>query len=130
MIEKSVLPSPLPGLAALLFPALLLCGCSNESTGTSKENASGMIYQMGQKVPLGPLTYNVLETNWKSQLGGGPAARIPKQRFLLVKLTITNGAGQTVPIPEMSLVNAAGQSFPEITEGVESLPKWLACLMN
>ncbi len=85
---------------------------------------------MGQGVQLGPLIYNVMETSWKSQLGGGPAARIPKNRFLLVKLTVTNGGGQTSSIPEMALVNAAGLNFQEITEGVESVPKWLGVLRN
>jgi len=130
MIEKSVSPYRFPGLVALLFPALLLSSCSSEYTGIPKGNVSGMIYQMGQKVELAPLTYNVLETNWKSQLGGGPAARIPKHRFLLVKLTVANAAGQSAPIPEMALVNAAGQTFQEITEGVESVPKWLGVLRS
>jgi hypothetical protein len=85
---------------------------------------------MGQGVPVGPLTYNVIETNWKSQLGGGPSAKIPKNRFLLVKLTITNGAGQTNAIPEMALITPSGQVFQEITEGVESVPKWLGVLRN
>ncbi|MEO8128656.1 MAG: DUF4352 domain-containing protein [Bryobacteraceae bacterium] len=130
MIEISVSPYRLKGLAALLFLALLLSGCRAESAGTPKENVAGMIFQMGQKVQLGTLTYNVLETNWKSQLGGGPSARIPKNRFLLVRLTVGNASAQPSSIPEMALVNAAGQSFQEITEGVESVPKWLGVLRN
>ena len=130
MIAKPVSSYRFPGIAALLLSALLLSGCGNESVRTTKDNVSGVIYGMGQRVQLGPLTYNVLETNWKSQLGGGPSARIPKNRYLLVKLTITNGGGQSSSIPEMALLNAAGLSFQEMTEGVESVPKWLGVLRN
>ncbi len=130
MTVKPICSRRFPGLVALLFPALLLSGCSNASVQTPKESISGVTYQMGQGVQLGTLTYNVLETNWKSQLGGGPSARIPKNRFLLVKLTITNGGGQTSAIPEMALLNAAGRGFQEMTEGVESVPKWLGVLRN
>jgi hypothetical protein len=85
---------------------------------------------MGQSVQVGPLTYNVLETKWKSQLGGGPSAKIPKNRFLVIKLTISNAASQTSSVPEMTLIGANGQTHQEITEGVESVPKWLGVLRN
>ena len=130
MSVKPVSSHRFPGLAALLFSALLISGCGNASVEIPKDSLPNVTYQMGQGVQLGPLTYNVLETNWKSQLGGGPAARIPKNRYLLVKLTITNRAGQTSSIPGMALLNAAGQSFQELTEGVESVPKWLGVLRN
>jgi len=85
---------------------------------------------MGTGVQVGPLTYNVLETNWQSQLGTGPAAKIPKNRFLLIKLTATNGAGQTMTIPEMVLFSASGQAYQEVTEGVALIPKALGVLRN
>lgn len=121
---------PFPRLAALLFSALLISSCGNTSIESPKESISTVTYQMGQRVQLGTLIYNVIETNWKSQLGGGPSARIPKNRYLLVKLTITNGGEQIASIPEMALLNAAGLSFQEMTEGVESVPKWLGVLRN
>lgn len=130
MIAKPVSSYRFPGLVALLFSALSISGCSNASVEIPKESVPSIIYQMGQRAQLGTLTYNVLETNWKSQLGGGPSAQIPKNRYLLVKLTITNGGGQSSSIPEMALLNAAEQSFQEITEGVESVPKWLGVLRN
>ena len=130
MTAKPATSYPFPGLAALLYSALLIYGCGNASIGIPNESISSVTYQMGQRVQLGTLTYNVLETNWKSQLGGGPSARIPKNRYLLVKLTITNGGGQSSSIPEMALLNAAGLSFQEMTEGVESVPKWLGVLRN
>jgi len=115
---------------AILLSAAYLTGCGSSAVEASKENGPAVTYPMGQGVQVGPLTYNVLETSWKSQLGGGPSARIPKNRFLLVKLSITNGADQKTPVPEMALYNAAGQTFQEITEGVESVPKWLGVLRN
>lgn len=130
MTVKPVSSLQFLGLVALFFPAVLISGCGNASIEAAKDTIPSVTYQMGQGVQLGTLTYNVMETNWKSQLGGGPAARIPKNRFLLVKLTITNGGGKTSTIPEMALRNAAGLSFQEMTDGVESVPKWLGVLRN
>ena len=130
MTVKPVSSFRFAGLASLLLTIVSISGCAHASVEAPKENIPNLTYQMGQGVQLGTLTYNVMETSWKSQLGGGPAARIPKNRFLLVKLTITNGGGQTSAIPEMALLNAAGHSFLEMTEGVESVPKWLGVLRN
>jgi hypothetical protein len=116
--------------AFVLGSSLLSSSCRSDSLEIAKDNQPTVTHVMGQGVQVGPLTYNVLETSWKSQLGGGPSAKIPKNRFLLVKLTITNGASQTSSIPEMSLLTAGGQSYQEVTEGVESLPKWLGVLRN
>jgi hypothetical protein len=118
------------GLGAILFSSLLISSCGNNPLETLKENQPAVTYQMGTGVQVGPLTYTVLETYWKSQLGGGPSAKIPKNRFLIVKLIVTNGAGKITPVPEMILFNASGQSFQEVTEGVESVPKWLGVLRN
>ena len=116
-------------LSVIIVSALLFSSCGNNSAATN-ESQPVVTYQMGQSVQVGPLTYNVLETKWKSQLGGGVSAKIPKNRFLVVKLTISNAASQTTSVPEMSLLTANGQTYQEITEGVESVPKWLGVLRN
>ncbi len=74
-------------------------------------------YKVGERVPLGSLTYNVIETSWASQLGTLPMARLPERNFLLVHLSVTNGGGQTASIPFLSVENSRGDHFPESENG-------------
>ncbi len=129
MLAKKSAPVKI-GLGITLVSCLLMPGCRNDLGEISKEIQPPAIFQMGQGVPVGQLTYNVIETKWRSQLGGGPSAKIPKNRFLLVKLTISNANKQTSSIPEMTLVNASGENFQELTEGIDSVDKWLGVLRN
>jgi hypothetical protein len=83
---------------------------------------------MGENLRVGSLIYNVTETQWADQLGGdAAAARMPSQRFLLVRLSVTNsGAGETI-IPAMSLVDANGTVHNELTDGT-GVPNWLGMI--
>ena len=117
-------------LGGILCSALLLASCGNDAVVATNGNQPIVTYQMGQALQVGPLTYNVLETKWKSQLGGGTSAKIPKNRFLVIKLTISNSASQTTSVPEMTLFAPGGKTYQEVTEGVDSVPKWLGVLRN
>jgi hypothetical protein len=86
-------------------------------------------YPMGEKVTLGPLTYNVIENNWYSQLGDGFNLRSPQQRFMTVTLSITNGGGGDVAVPLLSLENSDGQNFVEQDSG-DGLQNWMGLLRN
>jgi hypothetical protein len=122
--------NPCSSLSVIILSALLFSSCGNNAVVATSGNQPIVTYQMGQTVQVGPLSYNVLETKWKSQLGGGVSAKIPKNRFLVIKLTISNAASQTTSVPEMSLTGANGQTYQEVTEGVEAVPKWLGVLRN
>ncbi len=86
-------------------------------------------YNLGDKVPLGPLVYNVVEVEWKSQLGEFPSLRMPDRSFLVIRLEVTNGGGETLMIPQAKLENSNGETFPELTDGA-GLPNWLDMLRN
>jgi Domain of unknown function (DUF4352) len=85
------------------------------------------IYRMGERVTLGSLVYNVFETQWKAQLGQGPGARIPKDRFFLVRLSVVNGGSADVMVPTMVLVDDAGHTYPELSDG-DQVPSWIGFL--
>ena len=51
---------------------------------------------MGERVAVGPLTYNVIESAWQNQLGSEFKMRIPEQRYLLITVSVTNGGGHDV----------------------------------
>src|SRR5689334_212015 len=103
--------------------ALLWSGCL---AGCGRFRPARVNYQMGEKVPLGSLTYNIIETTWLTQLGNGFRVRTPQQRFLLISLSVSNGGGSDLSVPPLSLENYEGQSFLE--ERGEDVENWIGLL--
>lgn len=105
------------------MPAILLAGCGRTGTSTQID------YQMGERVAIGPLSYNVIETSWKSQLGDEYKLRLPQQRFLLISISATNGGGHDVAIPLLMLQGQDGKQYTESDNG-ESVDQWFGLLRN
>jgi len=82
---------------------------------------------MGENVPVGQMTYVVVDSAWRNQLGEAFKARSAEQRFLLIKLSVTNGTGQDVAIPLLSLEGTNGQTYREIANG-EGVDNWFGLL--
>src|ERR1700685_163795 len=100
--------------------ACVLAGCQREVAPHTE-------YPMGEKVSIGPLTYDVVDSSWRSQLGDVLKLRIPKQRFLSINLSVTNGGGGDVSVPLFTLENSNGQSFLELQDG-EGVDNWFGLL--
>jgi hypothetical protein len=98
-------------------------------TGCSQKNAARIDYQMGENVPLGPLTYDIVQTSWKTQLGDSFKLRFPQNRFLLVDISVTNGGGGDVSVPLFTVENSSGQSYMEVANG-EGVDNWFGLLRN
>ena len=109
-------------LAALSAASLLISGCSSR-----KSTADIRTYRMGEPVTVGPLIYNISDTELHTQLGEGPTARIPQHRFLLIRLSVTNSGASSSAIPAMALVDSSGQDHMELTDG-QGVPEWLGYL--
>jgi hypothetical protein len=105
--------------AALAF--LLLAACGQRQANPSR------VYRMGESIKLGPLIYNVLDAQWKTELGEGTQLRSPNKRFLLIQLTVTNSGGAETFAPPLKLEDAQGSTFFE-TPGGEGVPNWLGFL--
>jgi hypothetical protein len=105
----------------LLLLALLAAGCRGPVTTSKAE------YQMGEKVPAGPLTYNVVEKVWRTQLGEMFQIRMPQNRFLLVSLSATNGGGSEVSVPLLQLEGPDGKVYREVENG-EGVDNWFGIL--
>lgn len=71
---------------------------------------------MGESVRVGNLSYLVSETGWMDQIGEGVAAKVPKNRFLTVRLSITNGGIRRAVIPGAEVIDSAGKAYPEVSE--------------
>jgi hypothetical protein len=84
---------------------------------------------MGERVQAPPFVYTVVEAQWRSELGEG--GRLPKNRFLFVRISATNGAGQAANIPAFRLESADGKSsYPEETDDMEAVTDWLGLLRS
>ncbi len=81
-------------LTRVLFPFSLVLAITLLSAGCRPQVTTRAEYQMGEKVPAGPLTYNVVEKVWRSQLGEMFQTRMPQNRFLVITVSATNGERQ------------------------------------
>lgn len=82
---------------------------------------------MGERAEAGLVVYNVLESTWKTQLGEALSARMPHDRFLLLRLSVTNGSAQEVSIPLTTLISADGREFAELSDGT-GVDDWFGML--
>jgi hypothetical protein len=105
----------------VLLPILILAGCGRV------ENASRLDSQMGDRVSLAPLSYNVIETGWRNQLGNEFKMRVPEQRYLLITISVTNGGGHDVSVPLLTLESQDGKIYTESDSG-EGVDDWFGLL--
>ncbi len=109
----------------LSFTAVLGCvatglSCSSRAGG----NSAIPVYSMGDRAQAGPLIYTVFESKWAPQLGSEATARIPANRFLLLRTSVVNSSSAEANVPTLSLVDDNGQRYPELVNGDE-VPQWI-----
>lgn len=110
--------------ACLLLAAtgLFLNGCSSTPAAPPISN-----YIMGEKVQLGRLSYTIFETQWLTHLGEGATARVPQNRFFLIRLSAVNGGSNDSPVPPLSIQDDQGHVYEELSNG-EAVPQWAGYL--
>jgi Domain of unknown function (DUF4352) len=119
MVKSLALPT-LCLLTLALVAGLPLAGC--------KKQASDQInFQMGERVIAGPMTYNVIQTAWRTQLGDMFKLRVPERRFLLITLSATNGGGHPMSVPFLTLEGPNGQEYKELENG-NGIDNWFGLL--
>jgi hypothetical protein len=109
--------------AALLLCALLIDGCSK-----GKDPSLIGTFHMGERVQAGPLTYNVLEAEWRPALAEN--GRMPKNRFLFLRVSISNTSAQPVAAPGLTLVGPNETAYQETTDNMEAVGGWLGMFRN
>ena len=110
--------------AALILMLALTCVLA---AGCGMGRLEEPVHRMGELTAVGPVIYNVLETQWLGQLGFGATQALPNRRFLVVRLTMTNSGNSQVAIPLLSLEDAQGNSYMELSE-VSGVAGWLGLL--
>ncbi len=107
-------------LLIALAGALILAGCSGPAT---KEQ----ILPMGEKVYVGRLVYTVFETQWMTQLGQGLEARVPQNRYLVLRISVANSGTQSFVVPPVTIEGDDGKVISELQDG-KGVPQWIGFL--
>ena len=107
--------------------ALMIAACTLAFSGCQRTASPERVGAMGSPLAVGPLTYTALEIEWRDVLDSPQGQRVPKNRFLLVHVTVLNASSEQKAAPLLQLVDAKGGVHPEIAEG-EGVPDWLGYL--
>ncbi|MFB3776259.1 MAG: DUF4352 domain-containing protein [Bryobacteraceae bacterium] len=108
--------------------ALVVAACLCITACTPKATAIRS-YTIGEQADAGLIIYTALEAVWRPQLGEAPAPRLPHDRFLLVRLRITNSSPHDASVPLTTLVSPSGREYAELTDG-EGVEDWLGVLRH
>ena len=111
-----------PLLCLALAGSAVLC-----SSGCSDKPQVRAEYSMGEHARVGQVTYSVIESAWRTQIGESFKSRTPENRFLLIKISVTNGTGKDVSVPLLTLEGTGGQSYPELADGA-GVDNWFGVL--
>jgi hypothetical protein len=84
-------------------------------------------YNMGEKIALGHINYQVFETQWLTHIGKGVDARVPQHRFFLVRLSATNSLNNDIVVPNFTLEDDNGNTYPELSSGA-GVPQYIGYL--
>jgi len=110
-------------LLAAVAAASLLSSC-----GAGGDNAFPVrTYNMGEKITLGHIVYEVFETQWLTHIGQGADARVPQHRFFLVRLSASNSLSSDIIVPNFTLEDDNGNTYPELSSG-EGVPQYIGYL--
>jgi hypothetical protein len=109
-------------LLAVAAAAPLLTSC-----GASEDKAPVRTYTMGEKVTVGHIVYTVFETQWLTHIGAGPDARVPQNRFFLVRMSALNSLSTDIVVPNFTLEDDNGNTYPELSSG-EGVPQYIGYL--
>lgn len=105
-----------------------LAGCSN-SASTSTKTEEVRTVPAGEKATVGHLSYNVVDSQVMTQLGDESSPRIPKDRFMIVQISVTNSSNVDNPIPAVELIGDSGKVYEELADG-SGVSNWLGVVRH
>lgn len=113
-----------------LLLAVAVAACILSCCGDSGEKPFPVhTYNLGERITLGHIVYVVFETQWLTHIGEGVDARVPQHRFFLVRLSAVNSLGADIIVPNFTLEDDNGQTYPELSSG-EGVPQHIGYLRS
>jgi hypothetical protein len=103
----------------------VLTSCSNPAGGS--KSGADKTYVMGAPAAVGPLSYTVLHSEWRESLETGDGVTTPKNRFLVLDLSIVSGGTEDTGVPLLSLVDDKGTRIME-EQKLAGLTSWLGLM--
>jgi hypothetical protein len=103
-----------------LVLALSLASCSAPQVKMRTAN-------LGDRIEVGHIIYTVFDTQWLTQIGQGVDAKIPQNRYFLIRLSAANSSSSPVMIPAATIEDDDGKTYNEISYDVGA-PNWLGML--
>ena len=110
-------------LLALAAAAALLSSCGD----TRDTPFPVRTYNMGEKITIGHINYQVFETQWLTHIGEGVDARVPQHRFFMVRLSASNSLSTDIAVPNFVLQDDSGNTYPELSSG-DGVPQYIGYL--
>jgi hypothetical protein len=107
--------------------AMLAAACALALSGCQKSAAPERVGAMGAPLAVGQLTYTAVETEWRDSIETSKVPRIPKDRFLLVNVSVLNASSEQKAAPLLQVVDAKGGVHPEIDDG-DGVTDWMGYL--
>jgi hypothetical protein len=118
-------PFRLVRLLAAVVAASFLFACGDSGSKSFPVRT----YTMGERVTLGHIVYTVFETQWLTHIGDAADARVPQNRFFLVRMSAVNSYGSDVIVPNLLLEDDSGNTYPELSSG-DGVPQYIGYLRN
>jgi hypothetical protein len=112
-----------------MFLTVLAAVSLLSSCGDSGEKFPVRTYPMGEKITVGHVVYEVFETQWLTHIGQGTDARVPQNRFFLVRLSAINSLSTDIIVPSLTVEDDSGKSYPELSSG-EGVPQYIGYLRS
>jgi len=97
------------------------------SPGCRRGAATERVGAMGAPLAVGPLTYTAIETQWRDSLESSKGPRLPKDRFLLVNVSVLNASSEQKGAPLLEIVDAKGGVHREVADG-DGVTDWMGYL--
>lgn len=115
-------------LIFILLGGTLLClsACTESAVPAKSELRT---VQAGEKATAGHLTYSVVDSQIMPQLGDDSSPRVPRDRFILVQVAVTNSSNVDNPIPAIELVGDSGKIYDELADGT-GVTNWLGVVRH
>lgn len=126
--NQSLIQSRRGFLFAASAAAIAQTACSREAADAEiKSKQVSKTFKMGERAAIGLLTYNVLESTYSAQLGQGGKPRMAEKRFLVIRMSITNGSGKEAEVPLFRLIDDKGNEIPELQDA-DFLSGWFGLI--
>src|ERR1035441_6913920 len=91
-----------------LVIGLSLAGCSTPEVKLRTAN-------LGDRIELGHIIYSVYDTQWLTQIGQGVDAKIPQNRYFVIRLSAANSSNAPVMIPATTIQDDDGKTYNELS---------------